>query len=160
MRIAIVTETFLPKVDGIVNTLCRLLEHLDKRGHQSIMFAPQGAPSVYARTPIIQPLSLPFPLYPELKLGTPFAHLEKYLNEFQPDIIHVVNPVSMGLAGTHYARSNDIPLVASYHTDIPGYTSRYGVAFMTDIIWNYFRWIHNQADLNLCPSRHTLKELE
>jgi phosphatidylinositol alpha 1,6-mannosyltransferase len=160
MRIAIVTETFLPKVDGIANTICRLLEHFDKRGHQSMMFAPRGAPSTYARTPIIQPLSLPCPIYPELKLANPLANLDQYLDEFKPDLIHVVNPFSLGLSGTHYARTHDIPLIASYHTDIPGYTSRYGVPFMADIVWEYFRWIYNQADLNLCPSQHTLNELK
>jgi len=160
MRIAFISETFLPKIDGITNTLCRLLEHLDQRGHPSVMFAPQGAPSIYAGTPILQPVSIPFPFYPELKIANPFTSLERHLVEFRPDLIHVVNPFSIGVAGTRYARMHDIPLVASYHTDVPGYTTRfYGMPFMTDLIWDYFRWVHNQADLTLCPSHATLQEL-
>ena len=161
MRIAFISETFLPKIDGITNTLCRLLEHLARRGHESVMFAPQGAPSIYANTPILQPISIPFPLYPELKIANPFTNLERHLAKFRPDLVHVVNPFSIGVAGTRYARLNDIPLVASYHTDVPGYTSRYyGMPFMTNLIWDYFRWVHNKADLTLCPSRATLQELD
>jgi glycosyltransferase involved in cell wall biosynthesis len=161
MRIAFISETFLPKIDGITNTLCRVLEHLDRRGHESIMFAPQGAPDVYANTPILQPISIPFPFYPELKIANPFTNLERHLVKFRPDLIHVVNPFSIGVAGTRYACLNDIPLVASYHTDVPGYSNRfYGMPFMTHILWDYFRWIHNQADLTLCPSQATLQELD
>jgi len=161
MRIAYISETFLPKIDGISNTLCRLLEHLYLRGHQSVMFAPQGAPPIYANTPILQPISIPFPLYPELKIANPFTNLDRHLAKFQPDLIHVVNPFSIGVAGTRYARLNHIPLVASYHTDIPGYSTRYyGLPFMTHLIWDYFRWVHNQADLTLCPSQSTLQELD
>ena len=161
MRIALISETFLPKIDGITNTLCRLLEHLYKRGHETIMFAPQGAPDYYAYTQIIQPISFPFPFYPELKVANPFAKLDKHLPAFKPEIIHVVNPFSLGVAGTQYALSNNIPLVASYHTDIPGYTTHfYGLPFMTQLIWDYFRWIHNKADLTLCPSHSTMRELE
>jgi glycosyltransferase involved in cell wall biosynthesis len=161
MRIALISETFLPKINGVTNTMCRLLEHLYIRGHQTIMFAPKGAPDFYAHTPIIQPISFPLPFYPELEVANPFANLDKYLQGFKPDIIHVVNPYSVGVAGTKYALKNDIPLVASYHTDVPGYTSQfYGLPFMTQIIWDYFRWIHNKADLTLCPSQCTLNELK
>lgn len=99
MRIALFTETFLPKTDGIVNTLCHLLEHLARRGHESLLFAPAGAPSHYSRTPVIGLAAVPFPLYPELRLVPPTVDVSVRLAAFSPDLIHVLNPVSLGVAG-------------------------------------------------------------
>jgi len=159
VRIAIFTETFLPKLDGVVNTLCQLLEHLAIRGHQSLMFAPEGAPPQYASTPIITLPAFPFPLYQELHMVWPVVSVESQLAAWRPDLVHLVNPVSLGLVGLRDARALGVPVVASYHTDIPGYAERYGLGLLREPLWTYFRWIHNQADLNLCPSRFTYNEL-
>jgi len=159
MRIALFAETFLPKWDGIAHTLCRLLEHLAAAGHTSIMFAPRGAPSVYAQTPIVGLPCFRFPLYPDLRLVPPLVHVEKQLQAFHPDLIHVVNPVSLGWVGLRHARKLDLPVVASYHTNVPDYAVRYGLPWLRKPLWAYFRRIHNQADLNLCPSRFTRDEL-
>lgn len=159
MRIAIVTETFLPKVDGIVNTLCHLLDHLALRGHQSLLLAPEGGPALYANTPVVGFPAIPFPIYPELRFVAPSADIKPQLHAFQPDLIHVINPVSLGIAGVRYAKTANVPLVASYHTDVPGFATRWGWNFLAEPLWGYFRWIHNQADLNLCPSRVTQAEL-
>jgi phosphatidylinositol alpha 1,6-mannosyltransferase len=158
-RIAIYAETFLPKWDGIANTLCRLLEHLANHGHKSIMFAPEGAPSRYAQTRIIGLPSFPFPLYRDLRLVHPFQRSERILEGFRPDLVHVVNPAFLGLRGIQDAQNLGVPVVASYHTDLPGYTEHYGVAMLRDTVWGYLRWLHNQADLNLCPSEHTRRQL-
>lgn len=160
MRIAIFTETFLPKVDGIVNTLCHLLDHLARHDHQSILFAPEGGPEKVARTPVIGLKGYDFPLYPELKLASPFTDFQHHLEEFRPHVVHVVNPVSLGLAGMRAARRLNLPVVASYHTDVPGYAKHWGLGTLHQPLWATFRWIHNQADLNLCPSQWTLNELE
>lgn len=160
MRIAFFTETFLPKVDGIVNTLCYLLKHLDERGHESILFAPKGAPDYYANTAITGLWAMPFPPYPELKLVPPFVDVSQQLKAFNPDLIHIVNPVCLGLVGLRQARKLGRPLVASYHTDIPGFAIRWGLNFLVQPFWYYLRWIHNQADLNLCPSKATQDELD
>jgi glycosyltransferase involved in cell wall biosynthesis len=160
MRIAIFTETFLPKWDGIANTLCYLLEHLAQREHASLMFAPQGAPARYAETPIVGLPSFAFPFYPDLKLVPPVVDVMAQLKAFQPDLVHLVNLASLGVVGMRHARELDIPVVASYHTDIPGYTEYYGLKALRSPIWAYFRWLHNQADLNLCPSQYTRAQLE
>jgi glycosyltransferase involved in cell wall biosynthesis len=160
MRIAFFTETFLPKLDGVTNTLCYLLEHIANRKHVSLMFAPQSAPARYAATPIVGLSGFPFPLYPELKLVPPLVDVEQQLAAFRPDLVHLVNPASLGLAGLQHARALGTPVVASYHTDVPGYAVRYGLGLFRDPLWAYFRWIHNQADLNLSPSRFTKAELE
>lgn len=159
MRIAYFTETFLPKIDGIVNTLCYLLEYLARQGHASILFAPGEGSTSYANTSIVRLSGFSFPLYPELSLVPPYVNIDARLDAFQPDLIHLVNPVSLGLVGLRYARSRSIPLVASYHTDIPGFAVRWGLGILENSLWAYLRWIHNQADLNLCPSRVTRTQL-
>jgi phosphatidylinositol alpha 1,6-mannosyltransferase len=161
MRIGIFAETFLPKIDGITNTLCHLLEHLEQRGHQALMFAPKGGPSYYAGTEIIGLPAIPLPLYPELKLVPPIVSgVDERLAEFQPDLVHVVNPFLLGIVGIQAGRAIHVPVAASYHTDLPGYTDRWGMGFSKELFWTYTRWVHNQADLNLCPSHFTLEELK
>lgn len=160
MRLAIFTETFLPKWDGIANTLCYLLKHLAVRGHECLMFAPEGAPARYAKTQIIGLPSMTFPFYRDLKLVPPLVDVEKELAAFEPDVVHLVNLASLGLVGMRHAHDLGVPVVASYHTDLPGYARHYGMGLLEDPIWAYFRWLHNQADLNLCPSYFTKKELE
>lgn len=160
MRLALFTETFLPKIDGIVNTLCRLLEHLGARGHETVLFAPEGGPGQFARTPVYGFPAARFALYPELKLASPFANVRPILQRFQPDLIHVLNPVSLGLAGVWYARTRCIPLVASYHTDVPGFAARWGWGWANPLLWLFFRTLHNLANLNLAPSRFTQRELQ
>ncbi len=160
MRIAFFTETFLPKIDGIVNTLCYLLDHLAARGHASLLFAPEGGPTRYANTPVIGLAGIPFPLYPELKLVPPHVDVSARLTTFRPDLIHVLNPFSLGVVGLNQARALKVPVVASYHTDVPGFAVRWGLGLLREPLWAYLRWLHNQADLNLCPSRATQMELE
>lgn len=152
MRVAIFAETFLPKWDGIANTTCRLLEHLAERGIETLMFAPEGAPERYAATPIIGQPCFPLPFYPELRLAQPRAGLGAELADFAPDVVHLINPALMGIAGLRRARELGVPVVASYHTDIPGYLDKYNLQLFRDFVWGVFRWIHNQAELNLCPS--------
>jgi hypothetical protein len=160
VRIVLFTETFLPKVDDIVKTLCRLLEHLAIRGHKCLVFVPTGGPTYYAKTPVVGLPGHPFPLYPELRLVPPYVDVSRHLGAFRPDVVHLVNPVSLGLAGLQQARRLDIPVVASYHTDIPGFAEQWGLGVLSEPLWTYLRWVHNQMDLNLCPSHATQAELE
>ncbi len=160
MRIAIFAETFLPKWDGIANTLCHFLEYLAMHGHSALMFAPEGAPEHYAGTPIVGLPAFAFPFYPDLRLVPPIINVERRLADFRPDIVHIVNPAFLGLTGLHHARKLHVPVVASYHTDLPGYTHIYRLSWFRESLWAYFRWLHNQADLNLAPSHFTRLELE
>lgn len=159
MRIGIFTETFLPKWDGVANTLCHLLEHLQRRGHEVLVIAPEGAPDVYAGARIIGLPSFPLPFYPALKLAPPLRNAGREMLDFRPDLLHLVNPAVLAHAGLRRARELDVPVVMSYHTDLPGYTRRYGVGFAENALWAYFRWLHNQADLNLAPSSWTRDEM-
>lgn len=159
MKIALFTETFLPKIDGIVTRLCHTVEHLQRAGDQVLIFSPEGGLKEYQGATICGIEGFPLPLYPELKLAIPTPTIGKQLELFQPDIIHVANPAVLGLGGLYYAKKLDIPLVASYHTHLPQYLHHYGLGMLEGLLWELLKSGHNQADLNLCTSTAMVEEL-
>ena len=159
MRIALFTETFLPKVDGIVTRLRHTVEHLQRNGDQVLIFSPDGGLTEYKGAKIYGVSAFPLPMYPELKLALPRPSIGRALEEFHPDIIHVVNPAVLGLGGLYYAKAMQIPLVASYHTHLPQYLQHYGLAILEGFLWELIKASHNQADLNLCTSTAMMHEL-
>lgn len=112
MRIALITETFLPNVNGVVTTLCRLLEHLRSRGHEALLLAPEGAPPEYAGTEIVPMRGMPLPAYPELRITPPQPGMTARLRRFRPDLVHLAGTMALGVAGRHAARRLGAPLVA------------------------------------------------
>jgi phosphatidylinositol alpha 1,6-mannosyltransferase len=159
MRIALVCETFLPDVNGVTTTLCRLLEHMRGAGHEALLFAPQGSPESYAGTEIVPLNGMPLPMYPDVKLTPPQPGLTARLRQFRPDLVHLVGPAVMGAIVPNVARNLRLPIVASYHTDFGAYSRHYGLGFLQNTVNAWLRWIHNRCQLTLCPSTHTLREL-
>ncbi|CAM3838918.1 glycosyltransferase family 4 protein [Alicyclobacillus pomorum] len=160
MRIAMFTETFLPGTDGIVTRLCATLKHLHAAGHEVLLFAPEGGPETYESARVVGLPSFSFFLYPEKKFAFPRRKIGRALKAFDPDLIHVVNPAFLGLGGIYYAKRFHLPLVASYHTNVPTYARHYGMSWLEPALWWYFRTLHNFADVNLCTSKAMLQELE
>lgn len=159
MRIALFTETFLPKVDGIVTRLRHTVEHLQRSGDQVLVVSPDGGLTEYKGARIYGVSGFPLPLYPELKLALPRPSIGVALEEFGPDLIHVVNPAVLGLAGLYYAKMMQIPLVASYHTHLPQYLQHYGLGMLEGVMWELIKASHNQAQLNLCTSTAMVQQL-
>jgi glycosyltransferase involved in cell wall biosynthesis len=159
MRIALFTETFLPKVDGIVTRLKHTVEHLVKSGDQVLIITPDMGLKEYQGAEVYGVPSFPFPLYPELKAALPRPAIGHKICQFQPDIIHTANPAIVGLAGIYYAKKFQIPLLASYHTHLPRYLQHYGLGMLEDLLWTLLRLGHNQAVLNLCTSTAMVEEL-
>jgi glycosyltransferase involved in cell wall biosynthesis len=152
MKIALFTETFLPKIDGIVTRLKHTVEHLQRQNHQVQVYCPKTHLTEYKGAEIQSFSAFPFPLYPELKAVFPQRAIGRQIRQFQPDLIHVVNPVFIGLSGIYYAKRYSIPLLASYHTHLPEYLKHYGYGFLEPGLWGLLRTIHNRAALNLCTS--------
>jgi glycosyltransferase involved in cell wall biosynthesis len=159
LKIAFFTETFLPKVDGIVTRLTRTVEQLVAAGDQVMVFCPEGAPSHFAGAEIVGVPAVPLPLYPELKLALPRPAVSDALDQFQPDLVHVVNPAVLGLGGIWLAKTRELPLVASYHTHLPKYLEHYGMGMLEPLLWELLKAAHNQAQLNLCTSSAMVEEL-
>lgn len=152
MKIALFTETFLPKVDGIVTRLSHTVDHLQRMGDRVLVFSPEGGLSEYRGAKICGVPGFPLPLYPELKLALPRPSIRQTLEDFQPDLIHIVNPAVLGLGGLYYAKSLEVPLVASYHTHLPKYLEHYGLGMLEGLMWELLKMVHNQAEINLCTS--------
>jgi len=159
VKIAIFTETFLPKIDGVVTILCQVLERLQAKGHQVLLFGPPGGPKEHAGAEIVGVGGPRFPLYPELRINIPRRFVWEKIKAFQPDLVHIVSPFFLGPFGFSYARRLNVPILASFHTHVPSYVRHYGGAFVEPIVWSYLRTLHNQADVNLCPSTETLRDL-
>ncbi|MGA1131757.1 MAG: glycosyltransferase [Prochlorotrichaceae cyanobacterium] len=159
MKIALFTETFLPKVDGIVTRLKHTVEHLQRQGDQVLVFCPEGGLTEYKGARIAGVSGFPLPLYPELKMALPRPSIGEELEVFQPDLIHVVNPAVLGLGGIFFAKAANIPLVASYHTHLPKYLAHYGLGMLEGVLWEMLKMAHNQAVLNLCTSTAMVEEL-
>jgi glycosyltransferase involved in cell wall biosynthesis len=159
MRIALFTETFLPKVDGIVTRLKHTVDQLQRLGDQVLVISPDGGLREYKGAKIYGVSGFPLPLYPELKLALPRPAIGEELERFKPDIIHVVNPAVLGLAGLFYSKMLNLPLVASYHTHLPEYLQHYGLGLLEGLLWELLKAGHNQAQLNLCTSTAMMQAL-
>ncbi len=159
MRIAIFTETFLPKVDGIVTRLKHTVEYLQSFGNEVCVFCPEGGLTEYKGAKVQGVSGFPLPLYPELKLALPRPSMREAIEAFNPDLIHVVNPAVLGLGGIYYSKSLNIPLIASYHTHLPKYLEHYNLGMLEGVLWELLKAMHNQAAINLCTSTAMQQEL-
>ncbi|MFP4134296.1 MAG: glycosyltransferase family 4 protein [Halothece sp.] len=159
MRIALFTETFLPKVDGIVTRLRHTINYLQQGGDKVLVIAPDGGITEYKGAKVYGVSGMPLPLYPELKLAFPRPGIGEELERFQPELIHIVNPAVLGLAGLYHAKMMKLPLIASYHTHLPQYLHHYGMGALEGILWEFLKAAHNQAELNLCTSTAMMEEL-
>ena len=113
MRVAIITENFLPKLDGVTRTLARLLEHLQAKGHQALLLGPECGMDMYAGAEVVGTAGFPLPFYPELKFNFFRPLFLRRLNEFQPGIVHIVDPVVLGATWLAVARLLNKPIVSS-----------------------------------------------
>jgi glycosyltransferase involved in cell wall biosynthesis len=160
MRIAIVTENFLPKLDGVTRILAVLLEYLHTSGHQALLLGPESGMEKYAGAEVVGTAGVPLPFYPELRFNFFRPLFVHRLKEFDPDVVHLVDPVVLGAAGLVAARLLGKPLVSSYHTNLALYCQHFGFAPFSEPMWQYNRLIHNHCDLTYCPSPSTARMLE
>ena len=165
MRIALFTETFLPKIDGIVTTLTETVRHLKALGQEVLVFAPEGGLAEFEGARIVGMNGHSFALYPELRLSLPRASMRRQLQEFQPDLLLVADPALLVIAALYYGGGENggalrLPLVVSYHTDLPAYLHYYKLGFLEPHIWRIMRVRHNRATLNLCTSEAMKEQLQ
>ena len=159
MRVAIITETFLPKVDGIVKVTCLLLDHLRARGIDALVIAPRyGENEHYNDIPICSLPSLSLPLYPEARLGFATLSLFRDLTAFNPDVAHLFHPMMTGIPTMGMLKWMGVPTVTSFHLDYARLANQFKVGlfdfgFTRPLIDEITRTIFNWADCSLAPSR-------
>jgi phosphatidylinositol alpha 1,6-mannosyltransferase len=156
MRVAVFTDTFLPQVNGVTNTLRKLIEHFEKDNIEYLIFAPDSYTNLNDNFNIEKFLSFRFFMYPECRLTLPNVfRLKNSLMQFKPDIIHIMTEFNMGLIGLSYGKKLGIPTISNYTTNFAQYLKYYNLDFLQSYAWNYMRWFHYQNDLTLCPSEET-----
>src|SRR5947209_12845586 len=119
-RVAIFTEAFLPKVDGVSRTALLTIKYLEHTGRELIVFAPAPAPVRISKTDVYGIPSLWLPFYPETRVAPPSPFVLPRLRAFQPDIIHLFSPFSLGFIGMVGGGQLRVPVIANYQTDLPG----------------------------------------
>ncbi|WP_096284611.1 glycosyltransferase family 4 protein [Mycobacterium ahvazicum] len=165
MRVAIVAESFLPHVNGVSNSVIRVLEHLRRTGHEALVIAPDTPPGeppaerIHDGIRVHRVPSRMFPKVTTLPLGVPRPRLLKVLRGFQPDVMHLASPALLGYGGVRAARYLGVPTVAVYQTDVPGFAESYGIGITTRAAWAWFRHLHRLADRTLAPSTATMESL-
>lgn len=160
LRVLVVAESFLPQVNGVTNSVRRVLDHLAAKGHEAILVAPTG-PAKYAgfQVHVVRGARLPF--YRDFRIGLETRRrLRKIMREFRPDVVHIASPATLGYQAAKVAGELDVPTVAIYQTDLVGFAQRYdlpgGVRTMTALT----RRIHLKVDRTLAPSTASLRQLE
>lgn len=165
MRVAIVAESFLPEVNGVSNSVIRVLEHLRRTGHEALVIAPDTPPGqpradrIYDGIRVHRVPSRMFPKVTSLPLGVPTPRLVKVLRGFDPHVVHLASPALLGYGGLRAARWLGVPTVAVYQTDVPGFAASYGIPMTTRAAWAWFRHLHGLADRTLAPSSVTMEAL-
>ncbi|WP_211996053.1 glycosyltransferase family 4 protein [Corynebacterium incognita] len=165
MRVAIVAESFLPNVNGVTNSVLRVLEHLHAEGHEALVIAPgardgQEEIADYLGFPIVRVPTVRVPLVDSLPVGVPTLAVDEELRSFKPDIIHLASPFVLGAAGALAARSPRIPAIALYQTDVAGFATKYNASIFAHGCWEWIRAIHNSCQMTLAPSSLTIRDLE
>ena len=159
MRVAIVTETFLPKVDGIVKVCCLLLDYLARRGIEAMVIAPRyGALNRYNAAPVHSLPSLSIPLYPEARLGFVTLSLYRDLAAFQPDIAHLFHPAMTGIPALAMFKWLGTPTLTSFHLDYARLARQYRLGplhlgLARPFIDRATKHVFNWSDYSLAPSR-------
>ena len=163
MKVAVFTETFLPKMDGIVRVVCLLIDHLHANDIEVLIIGPNLAENgervtEYNGSKVIPLDGLPLPWYPELRVTAPSPTVYRELQDFQPDIAHFFHPVSVGIPGLAMAKSLNIPTLVSFHLDFARLARHmnYGpinLGFMEGIADYLTRLVFNWGDYTLAPSK-------
>ena len=160
LRIAVVTEAFLPQVNGVTNSVLRLLEYCKVQGHEVLIIAPEseGAPTSYLDYKIKHVPSIAMKKL--IPMGVPRKYLEPYLEGFAPDVIHLASPIFLGHYVARFAKKNGIPTVSVYQTDIAGFARHYGLTIAHNTLKKWVARIHQTTDLTLAPSKWARRDLE
>lgn len=166
MRVAIVAESFLPNVNGVSNSVLRILEHLRRTGHEAVVIAPDNprgqepAPRLHDGLRVHRVPSRIFPAVTSLPLGVPGPSILRVLRGFDPHVVHLASPALLGYGGLRAARHLGVPTVAVFQTDIAGFAHSYGLRFAAPAARAWVRHLHSQADRTLAPSTSAVETLK
>lgn len=160
MRIAYVTETWLPSTDGVITRMLATIGELAKLGHEILVIAPESGPHQSPGIPVRTVPTISFRwVYGGKPWGLPLPRVARYLDDFRPDVVHLLNPVLIGWSGAFAARRRGYPTVASYHTDLSRYARDYRLSWIVPLLRSHTRKLHSVAQVNLATSSTGQRQL-
>jgi phosphatidylinositol alpha 1,6-mannosyltransferase len=158
MRVAIVTESFLPQVNGVSNTVRHVVDELVDAHHEVLVIAPGPGPAHHEGVPVVRVRSVGMPGYRSFPIGLPDAAVRHSLDRFGPDLVHLASPIALGAVGLRAARRLGVPTVAVYQTDIAGFARQYGLR--ADLVVDgWVGRLHRRVDRTLVPSTASQDQL-
>jgi phosphatidylinositol alpha 1,6-mannosyltransferase len=155
-RVVIVTESFLPSLNGVTNSVLRVLDTLHEQGHEALIIAPTSPVTEYLGFRVIKTKRFHLKQFP---VALPLMAMRRIFREFQPDVIHVAAPFALGRQALRVAKSLSIPAIAIYQTDISGYLQRYNLELLKPAVDEFVASIHRQASITLAPTAETAANL-
>ena len=163
MRVAVVTESFLPNINGVTNSVLRILEHLSTNGDQALIIAPasENMPTEYAGHPVKAVPVIPTQnfLPTGMPMGLPQKRMQHLLDGFTPDVVHLASPFVLGSYANKIAKRLNIPTVSIYQTDLGGFAKQYGFGIAQSSLQKILYKIHSQTDRTLAPSTASCLDL-
>ncbi len=163
MRVAVVTESFLPQINGVTNSVLRVLETLREANHEALVIAPdgEGVPKEFAghRVKTIPAIPINSVVPVGMPVGIPTRRLEHLIDGFAPDIFHLASPIMLGSFSAKIAKKFEIPTLSVYQTDLAGFARHYGFDIAHSSLRKMVGKIHAQTDRTLAPSTSACLEL-
>jgi glycosyltransferase involved in cell wall biosynthesis len=152
VRIALVTDTYTPQVNGVTTVVRRIADLLQRSGHAAGVVAPRYPDDRERRPGELRVPSLPFPPYPAIRLSLPLRRrVARFLETFEPDLVHVATEGPLGFLGRGWALRHGVPLVTSFHTNFPQYARHYGGGLLEPLVWRWLAWFHGPAAMTHSP---------
>ncbi|HEX8905267.1 MAG TPA: glycosyltransferase family 1 protein [Longimicrobiaceae bacterium] len=162
MKIAYVTESLLPHVDGVSRTLAQLFGFLERQPDVDFrVFSPfVPGPEVSWAGRVVPVPNVPVPFRPDYRVSTPIGHkISARLDAWGPDLIHVVSPTFVAFRATKYGQRRGIPLVSSFHTHFVSYFRFYHLGALEGFGWHLMRKFYGRCEVVYAPSRGIIREL-
>ena len=164
MKLAFVTETFPPEINGVAMTFGVIARELGRRGHAVSVYRPRrddlpAGERHSEYTEILVP-GIPIPRYPMLRLGLPASRrLRREWTERRPNLVHVVTEGPLGASAVKVARELGIPVSSSFHTNFHAYTRHYGCPFLSRAVLDWLRRLHNRTQRTFAPTPEICAQL-
>jgi phosphatidylinositol alpha 1,6-mannosyltransferase len=149
VKVVIVTESFLPQINGVTNSVIRVARHQRDIGNDVTIVAPTRPGPDFEGIPVHIVPSIPLVKF---AVGIPSLALTALLDRLEPDLLHIASPFALGAQAIAYAQRKSIPSVAVYQTDVSGYLHRYGIAAAKPMVDRFIMNTHNAATLTLAPT--------
>jgi len=164
LRIAVVTETYPPEVNGVASTLARLVEGLRERGHDIQLIRPRQSTTEDgardARFHEVLMRGMPIPRYPDLKLGMPSRKALTSLWALRrPDLVHIATEGPLGWSALQVATRLKLPVCSDFRTNFHAYSAHYGIGWLHRPIMAYLRKFHNRGAFTMVPTEQLRQEL-